>query len=340
MERNYLMVRAMTSQEIHFRTFFDNSIVAVGWSDVDFSACNGDDDLRQRVKNQYYLNQTGHYVSKKLNECLRFKHILSGDYIIIPSYSGIALAVANKNEIYSLDSQSIDLANQRSVTYKYKEGNILSVPRKDLSEGLQRRLRVPGMSVADLSEFAAEIDKLFDNPDSYSYPNEVKQREDETEKKFKQQLLENIQGGKTNLQTGGIGMENLVKELFECEGYSARVMAKTAFGDNSDADVEAWRDDAFMSVKIYAQVKHHAGLSGVEGIDQVIGAVSTNQKDHVGYFITSADVSDTDRECAENTSVTVIDGKRLVDIIYANLNLISMDTKKRLGIVMVPQIFD
>ena len=94
-----------------------------------------------------------------------------------------------------------------------------------------------------------------------------------------------------------------------------------------------------MSVKIYAQVKHHSGYSGKKGIDQIIGAVALKEPGCQGYFITSASVSEDDRKYAEDNNIRVIDGNELVSIIFDNRNKLSKDTMKRLGIVMVPTIF-
>ena len=317
--------------------------MAVGWSSVRFTDYDNPEDLREAVRMDYYSEKSGSLASKNLNECVRFKKIKTGDKIIVPYYSGIALAIAEKDELYSDKACQIDLANQHRVSYLYKEGNVLSVPRNNLSEGFQRRLRVPGMSVSDLSEFSDEIEELFDNPEAYSYSGAAKQKEDALQKEFMQELLRNIQGGKTNLQTGGIGMENLIKELFECEGYSARVLAKTFFKGTADADIEAWRDDAFSSIRIYAQVKHHGGYSGRGGIDQVIQAIQTrikNGEEYKGIFITSASVSEDDKKYAEDNNITVIDGERIVEIITSNLSRLSKTTVTKLGVVMVPSVFN
>lgn len=343
MGKQYLMVRAMTSQEIHFKEFFDNSIVAVGWSDVRFSDYDTPEELIDAVRAGYYSDKSGPRVSKNLNECIRFKKINTGDKIIVPYYSGIALAIAEREELYSEKAFQIDLANQHRVSYLYKDGVVLSVPRNNLSEGLQRRLRVPGMSVSDLSEFSDEIERLFEAPEAYSYSKEAKQKEDALQKKFMQELLRNIQGGKTNLQTGGIGMENLIKELFECEGYNARVLAKTTFKGSADADIEAWRDDAFSSTRIYAQVKHHVGFSGREGIDQIIQAIHNRNEmgeEYKGVFITTASLSEDDKKYAEDNNITTIDGDRIVEVITSNLGRLSKTTITKLGVVMVPSIFN
>ena len=62
--KRYLMIRAMTSQEIHFKEFFDNSVVAVGWSNVDFTSFSAVDDLIEAVKQRYYPKQGGSHIAK------------------------------------------------------------------------------------------------------------------------------------------------------------------------------------------------------------------------------------------------------------------------------------
>ena len=71
--------------------------------------------------------------------------------------------------------------------------------------------------------------------------------------------LENLQKGKSNLQTGGIGLENLVCEIMQCEGYESKILAKNKFQGKADADILAIKEDSFMSKKIFVQVKHHNG---------------------------------------------------------------------------------
>ena len=116
MERNYYMVRAMASTEEDFKVFLNNSVVAIGWSDVDFTKCIDSDDVRKKVNNKYYLNKnkSPQKVSQNLNEVSRFKNIHSGDYIIIPYYSYVIIAIAENEEIYSDNDYCRDLSNQRN----------------------------------------------------------------------------------------------------------------------------------------------------------------------------------------------------------------------------------
>lgn len=338
-ERNYYMVRAMLSNEEDFRTFFDNSVVAVGWSKIDFTKFQDVKQLRDAVCEEYYSNDTvQQVVSKKLNEVERFKSIKRGDYIIIPYNSYIAIAEAGDTEIYSETAKNLDLSNQIEVSYRYDNGELLTIPRNDLSEGLQRRLRVRGNTVSNLFEFKEEIERIFRRK-SYSYSSEIQKLENVELEKLRKGLLESIQNGKTNLQTGGIGLENLICELMECEGYSAQVLAKTKFTGKADADIRAIKEDAFMSKKIFVQVKHHSGYSGVEGIKQIIDVLEQDEyKEYDGYFITSALVEDNVRDYATKHNIEVMDGEELVKLIINNLNKLSETTKRKLGICGVPRM--
>lgn len=151
-DRNYYMIRAMLSRENDFKIFFDNNVVAVGWSKVDFASLPNSHEVKNAVRQSYYekSDKAQQAISKNLNEVERFKDMKKGDYILVPFNSYIALAKANEKEIYSQKDYVQDLANQRSVNYRYENGKLLIIPRNELSEGLQRRLRVHGNTVATL----------------------------------------------------------------------------------------------------------------------------------------------------------------------------------------------
>ncbi len=100
-------------------------------------------------------------ISKKLNEVKRFKNLQEGDIVIVPFYSSVVLAIVGKEDIYSEKAYERSLANQRKVEYCLEDGKLMLISRKELSEGLQRRLRVRGSSVSDLFEFADELESIF-----------------------------------------------------------------------------------------------------------------------------------------------------------------------------------
>ena len=152
-------------------------------------------------------------------------------------------------------------------------------------------------------------------------------------------MLNNIRSGKTNLQTGGIGLENLVRELMECEGYDATVLAKSSFAGKADADIRAIKEDSFMSQQIFVQVKHHSGFSGKDGIQQIIDVLKQDEyKEYEGYFITSADIDEQTRDFAADNGIQVMNGDDLVELIISNLNKLEGTTLRHLGISPYPHI--
>ncbi len=339
-ERNYYMVRAMFSNEEDINVFFSENVAAVGWSRVNFSSYSDSKELRKAVCEEYYNNKgkKPQVISKKLNEVERFKNIKKGDYIIVPYYSYIAIAEAEEGEIYSSEAYNLDLSNQKRVSYRYSEGEILKIPRAELSEGLQRRLRVRGNTVSNLFEFKDEIEKIFSR-ESYSYSQEMIDLERSEEKKLKEGLLKQLQNGRSNLKTGGIGLEKLICELMRLEGYKAEVLSKNKFTGKADADIRAVKEDSFMSKKIFVQVKHHSGYSDKYGIEQIIKVLALDEySDYEGYFITSAMVSDEVRKFAEENEIEVMDGNGLVELIVSNIDKLSSETKRSLGISVIPHM--
>lgn len=338
--RNYYMVRAMFSRDDDFEIFFRSNVVAVGWSEVDFTGFSDVAKLQEEVYRVYYEGRdiSKRLISKYLNAVERFKNIKKGDYILVPFNSSIVLAEAEEKEIYSDEGYKNDLANQRRAVYRYENGKLLTIPRDELTEGLQRRLRVPGSSVANLFEFKDEIETIFSRG-SYSYSQEMQDTEQKEMKKLKTGLLRNIQEGKTNLKTGGIGLENLVRELMECEGYEAKILAKNKFAGKADADIHAIKEDSFMSKKLFVQIKHHSGYSDKQGIQQLIDVLAQEgYEEYEGYFITSALVPDDVRAFAETNNIEVMDGNALVELIVNNLNRLPETTKRLLGICTIPHV--
>ncbi|MPN03525.1 hypothetical protein SDC9_150755 [bioreactor metagenome] len=207
-----------------------------------------------------------------------------------------------------------------------------------MSEGLQRRLRVRGNTVANLYDFKEEIEKIFCQR-SYSYSQEMQDMELKELQILKIGLLKNIQQGKTNLLTGGIGLEKLVCEIMQCEGYESKVLAKSKFTGKADADIQAIKEDSFMSKKIFVQVKHHSGYSGIQGVQQIIDVLNEAEyEDYDGYFITSALIDDNVRKYAREHDIEVMDGNDLIDLIVTNLDKLSETTKRLLGICTIPHI--
>lgn len=340
--KKYYMVRAMLSSEEDLKLFQENSIVAVGWSKVDFSKyINQPEMLREKVVEQYY--KSGDFapqsVGRQLNQVVRFVSIKTGDYIVVPYWSQILLAEATENFRYDKASFERDLSNQLVVNYKKHEGKFLTIPRNALSEGLQRRLRVRGNSVGALDEFHSEIAALFEK--GQTFDNTIYEAIQHKEEKFKRDLEHVLTDGKNNLQTGGIGLERLVCELMQCEGYDAKVLDKKRFEGMADADIEAFKEDRFNSQKIFIQVKHHSDVSDSWGIEQLEKIIQSNKySDHTYVFVTSAKMTEEDKKRAEDDEIIWMDGSGLAEWIVDNIDKLSSETLNKLRISPVPSIVD
>ncbi|WGH75653.1 restriction endonuclease [Tenacibaculum tangerinum] len=343
MNKNYYMVRAMNSEPKDFKVFFKNKVVAVGWSEVNFTQYeNKPKELRSAVNEIYYAKKDMHppLVGKKLNEVERFDKIKKGDYIIIPYYNSIRMAIAKDIIKYDQEAYELDLANQLEVNYLMTSKDFKTIPRNALSEGLQRRLRVRGSTVSNLYEFKDEIEKIF-SQENYTWTSDYEEQENQLTEKVKEKLFQNIQNGTTNLTTGGIGLEYLVKELFECEGYNANVLSKTHFADYGDADVYAVKSDKFQETKILAQVKHHSGYTDDWGLTQLRKIQDeSSYADYKFVLITSALIGEKIKENANSFDVNTMDGKELIDWIFEHLDELNIETKTKLGLSLVPQIIE
>ncbi|HPF91404.1 MAG TPA: hypothetical protein PLL57_12155, partial [Flavobacteriales bacterium] len=213
------MVRAMASQEADFKVFFDGSVVALGWSRVNFMDYIGrTEELIERVTKEYEYDAPDLWapsVGRQLNQIRRFMSFTTGDRVVVPYYGGVCLATVAGPRRYDKAAGATDLCNQILVAYQMdsRTGQPRVIPRNSLSEALQRRLRVRGSTLSDLSEFDEEVDRMFHDK-HYSWTSQQAKREESVRQQFRDELLGRMQAGSTNLQTGGIGLEHLVKELF------------------------------------------------------------------------------------------------------------------------------
>lgn len=316
----------------------EKSIVGVGWSGFDFSKMETAEQAIASINAAYGIGRWA-------NQIRRFFAIRQGDVVVSPMPYTVAIGRAEGAIFFDESYADVDRVNQRRVHFpRGKDGKILTIPRASFSEAFQRRIRVQGMTVNDLTEFGCEIQQALESLESggiYSWTSIVAEEVAKKEEFFKKELLANIQAGKTNLRAGGIGLEKLVKELLMLDGYRAEIMSKRALGSYADADVKASRTDKCVTVQILVQVKHHQGQSGIHGIKQleeIRRLAAAEYSDHDLVFVTSASVDVGLIDRAGDNNITVIDGYGLVDWIAEKIDRLSPGTKQALGICEVPTV--
>ena len=201
------------------RELIENGQIGYGWAGLRFSDYKTIDDLLgEGIKN------SGCKLGRKTKQIKRYFGLEKGDLGIVPVSGASAIAVVDGEKTYKKDAAVKYGENRIKVTYlSDKNGNVF-IPRKCLTTDFQSRLKIR-MSVANLGEFSDEVDRHVEalkNGEIHTWKKETEKREAEALLCFKNKLLDRIRKGeKVGLQAGGYGLEQLIQELLEIEGYKA-----------------------------------------------------------------------------------------------------------------------
>ncbi|WP_257972653.1 restriction endonuclease, partial [Vibrio parahaemolyticus] len=307
------------------------NLAGYGWDCIEMSSFSDFEDLMKYVEDEQ-IN-----IGRQRNQISRFFHAKPGDIVVVPVHRAIVIGIVRGGKSY--DENGGYGANRINVDYfKNEHGEPIKIPRAKLSQRLESRLKIR-MTIASLNEFADEIEgyvtQLKDN-NQVCFDSIFQQKKDRQVADFKETLLSRLRNGSTTLASGGYGLERLVKELMELEGYSAHIAAKNKTSDISDVDIEASRTDPVSSNRVFIQVKHHRGETSGWGIRQL---AAIEEDEHVDkWLITTANVADETLELAKKENVSVMDGSKLVDWIYDRIDELSPSSKEQLGIGILPQV--
>lgn len=330
-ERSYHLFRSPSA-------LIEQGVVGYGWNQV-FKDADAEAIIRD----------IGVHIGRHGNQIRRFKSIQEGDLLVVPYLGGITIGKAKgierRDEVAPSDGK-----NQQEVEFpKGANGQVLVVPKHHLPEGFQRRLKIR-TSLADLSSFRSIIEHIYDDLATgriYDYKSKVAEQEVELVNRAKQTLLTNIRQGRTGLRAGGIGLELLVKELLEIDGYEdAKILPKNAFlASAADADIEASRYDRLCpdnKLLYLVQVKHHEGQTSDWGVRQLVEISNSKRAsqfaEHFLVLVTSGEVIEETKKTSEEKGITILDGKDLIEWIWDSLSQLNSDTRLRLGISIAPQI--
>lgn len=309
--------------------------IGYGWKQLNFSEYQTINDLL-KVFQEKYPECNSHR-----NMIRRFFNLKLGDIVIATSNDTwdnsifIGKVIGKKRYVSSIAYG----ANQVEVDfYKNNNGDLLKISRNELSNALQSKLRMPRTNVEIynkelIDEINAIINKIENNGE-YKRVSVILEKRDLAIIELKRNLLSNIQDGHNGLQAGGEGFEDLILELLELDGYSAKKQAKNQSSDISDVDIIAEKNERFFSYKLFVQAKHHHGETGDYGIKQLIARENREENEIVQrLLITSADkVSKSAEDLANLENVNICTGNELVDWIYDSLPKLSQSTKEKLGI--------
>lgn len=310
----------------------ENNLAGYGWGQVNFSEFNSAEDIYRYLEHEKRVN-----LGRQKNQIKRFFKITKGDLVVIPVHRAIVLGVATGEKSFQPGINYGE--NQVRVSYfRDLGGKIVRIPRSKLSQGLESRLKIR-MSIAQLDDFEEEIlgyQKQLKDSGSVCFDSIFQQKLDDAEETVKAGLLANLRNGQTGLESGGYGLEKLIKELLEIEGYAAHIEAKNQSSGIADIDITATRNDPISSNRVFIQAKHHYGTTSRHGIKQLIAI--EEEEHHDKWLITTGDVSEDDKEFAQGNNVKIMEGNELVEWIYKRISRLSDYTKEALRISVVPQI--
>jgi len=267
------------------------------------------------------------------------------DIVIVPVSGAIAIGIVKGLKTYHKTPVEGYSNNRIDVKYLSSNDGNMFIPRKSLTTALQSRLKIR-MTIAILNEFKDEIKKhitSLNKGELHTWAKEVEKKESDAVDLFKKELLIRLQNGKKiGLSSGGYGLEKLVKELLEIQGYQARISAKNASSGIDDIDVIATKTNELTSdvEGLFLQVKHHNGNTNNWGIEQ-LKAYDISNDDYAFYrkiLITTGELSDIDKKLAHDNNIIVIEGIILVDWIYDNIEKLDISTKISLGITNRPSL--
>lgn len=332
----------MTTANIYLvrspRVLIKENLAGYGWSKVDFSEATTTTELLGFFKDKDIK------IGRQGNQIKRFFAISKGDIIVVPLYRAIAIGYATGIKSYA---KGVSYGENRvGVNYlKNPDGSLALIPRSELPEALSTRLRIR-MSVVSLNEFEEDVLRILEQVKTdggINFDLHTEALEEEARLNLQQNLLANLQNGKTFLKSGGDGLERLVAELFNTEGYATKIFSKNAHKGLADADIEAISVDRFSSNRLLVQVKHHSGMTNYHAFQQLKDLDLDSDDPTQCWVITSGEVSSEVLEKSKSDNcndrhINVMNGKDLANWIIEQAHLLSPATRNRLGLSTLPTL--
>lgn len=315
--------------------------IGYGWASVDFSAYATTQELFEQ-------GFSGKNIGRKRKQILSYFNLQEGDIVVVPLAGTVAFAVVQGTKSHVLNSGVKYSENRISVNYLTNEnGEVNYVPRKSLSTGLESRLKIR-TSIASLDDFSDDLTKFVNELKEnriYTVSKEISDKREQAAENFKEVLLSRLKSGeKLWIDAGGYGLEGLITEIFNANGYDAKIQGKNSVSGVADVDVIATKVNILTGdlEATLIQAKHHKGFTPAKGIEQLV-AYPSDIGDYDYYrkvLVTTAKLNEDVKTEAETHNIKTIDGEALVDWIYDNVDRLSEGTLQKLGIFSEPSLIN
>ncbi|GHA64100.1 restriction endonuclease [Photobacterium aphoticum] len=332
-DKQYLLIRSP-------KALIKESTVGYGWSKVNFSEYTTASALLKHGFSEKNIN-----IGKKRKQITRYFNIKQDDLLVIPTTKAIILAIASGNKSFLATPLQPNTHNRIHVDYITTDGEIVYIPRSNLSNALQKRLRVR-TAIVDLSDFADELNEhcqALSNGTLLTWNDKVISLQTDAENHFKKTLLNRLQKGTdTAIISGGEGLEKLIAKILNINGYEAVIPAKNQFQGITDADILAERHNELTGDReqLIIQVKHHKGQTSDKGVRQLIDYPTNNDdyRFHRKLLITTGSLSEEVQSLAEQHDIATLDGEEFIEWLYDNISLLDKSTLSMLGVFIGPSL--
>jgi len=319
------------------RELVNNGFIGYGWMNVKFNTYSSTKNLLEQG-----FEANGINYGRKKKQIKRFFELKKDDIVAVPLSKVIAIGIVEGEKTFDDKSKLKFSANRIKVNFNLdNNGKIIYVPRKSFTNAFQSRLKIR-QTVADLESFRDEIEeKILEIKTGklLTWDEKFIKKEEEYENTFKRQLLKRLRTGKKlGLAAGGYGLEKLVEELMKINGYKAKIMPKNQSKGIDDIDIRAVKINEITGLEevLLIQVKHHNNNTSGHGINQLAAHKANTDEMTTKILITTGDVNEQVKEKAEKVKILIIDGESLVDMIYQNLNGFTDESRRKLGIGLMP----
>ena len=325
MMKSMWMIRA-GRKSIYINEFIDNSIVAIGWSQlgnvpIDISR----KDLAARVK-EVWPDKNKSQVATSVGQLYRFLiEITIGDRVV--TYD-------SAQRVYHVGTITSDARYDEGIIPRYPrlrdvmwEGKIdrdnLSISTKNSLGAISTLFKIPGSAASEMESLLKGKAPSKDADDEIPGAGEGEQLES-----IKEQSREFIKDKISTL--GPYELQNLIAGLLRAMGYKTTVSEP---GPDRGVDILASPDGfGFEQPRIVVECKHRNGAMGAQDIRSFLGG---RHKDDKGLYVSTGGFTKDARYEAEraNIPVTLMDIDQLVEAVVDHYE--NMDTETRVLLPLV-----
>ena len=352
-ERKYWIVK----NTVDTTKYVKNGYAAIGWSNCEFDF-NKPEDTLNMVELEYpsLSGQSRGYIK-------RFLSIKEGDIVIVPCYKGFYMGKATGEYRYLKDWISDDRANAVVVDFeKNGDGEPHVYPREGINTALSTKIGSRHLLLEIYDDYLKlEVESILKQEKNESIENRIRNIENKELDLLRRKIrdaLKNYQ--QLYFASKGKGFEEFISVLFRLEGYETHILSKTVGGsDAADADVIAIRKSTLspkLHEVLYIQAKHHMGVTGTWGYEQIKSFKSKKQKEADGnegiiivydeqgnpidieisqikYVLISSAEFDSNAYSDTDKDVILIDGEDLSGMIIGHIDELDSSELSKLGLI-------